>query len=264
MVNKFSNRFPFIYSITPKTTDFMVRDYYFNLQAKKLGINFQNWMGFNSKVLSKFVDFKEINQSSPKEPFGFKLVTMAHISLLEYAYEMEYPNLVVFENDVLFYKDFNKIIDSALQDLPEDWDVFYLGATYSEKNSVMIKVGEYLYNLRGSFLTAHSYAINRKAMKRIIDRFYGLLNESKSLYCIDQFLGHFIASDDKYNVYGVVPKLTDQGYFGEKSLSCPTEFDTFTGHPSDFKSSSIVVREPHFEEHKVLYSIRKEDYLHHV
>ena len=44
--------------------------------------------------------------------------------------------VLICEDDALFREDFNEVLDDYMADLPEDWDIFYLGALKNEVKPV--------------------------------------------------------------------------------------------------------------------------------
>jgi GR25 family glycosyltransferase involved in LPS biosynthesis len=53
----------------------------------------------------------------------------SHIEVLEKAKAQQLPYVLIFEDDVTFPLDFDFRFQQCLNDLPEDWDLFYLSGT---------------------------------------------------------------------------------------------------------------------------------------
>jgi len=49
--------------------------------------------------------------------------------ILEEAQNKNFRRILCFDDDVIFHKDFNDLIDKAIQKVPQDWKLLYLGAT---------------------------------------------------------------------------------------------------------------------------------------
>jgi hypothetical protein len=80
------------------------------------------------------------------------------------------------EDDVLF-KDLTHLPD-ALNELPEDWDIVYLGANVTENRPEF-----YSHNLRRvrSAWTTHAVGYSRKAVEKIVEMYKGDW-ESEGMY----------------------------------------------------------------------------------
>lgn len=57
----------------------------------------------------------------PTRPFFYRLLHLTPLRFL-------YPNLAVFEDDVVLADNFTSQLHAALEELPDDWDVLLLGA----------------------------------------------------------------------------------------------------------------------------------------
>ena len=93
--------------------------------------------------------------------------TLSHYNLVKHAKEKNLDNIFIFEDDFYFI-DYNlKKIEDAFKELPQDWDVFYLGYNPTEK---LITYSENLYRIYGAW-TTHAYAINKKFYDVILNNF---------------------------------------------------------------------------------------------
>ena len=116
----------------------------------------------------------------------------SHMKVIEYAYKNNYKNVLVLEDDVCF--DVEKICNTEILsnignfiDNNKDWDLFYVGGMpyykFGNYNDLIIK---------GEWILAHSYIVNRKCMQYIIkhkrilpfnfcfaDYYYIILNKLK-------------------------------------------------------------------------------------
>jgi GR25 family glycosyltransferase involved in LPS biosynthesis len=91
----------------------------FNEQAKKIGFGFE---------IHYAIDGKEV---------GIDPIVagrLSHIEVLKTIKDGE--KVLICEDDALFREDFNEALDSYMADLPEDWDIFYLGALKNEVKPV--------------------------------------------------------------------------------------------------------------------------------
>ena len=112
----------------------------FDTQAKKYGIEYQR--------------FSAVPADPPKLPPTWACKE-SHKSVIKQAVEDNVKRLFVFEDDALFVEDFNTKLADLYKELPEDWDMFYLGAWHLEYE----KYKEGLVKMKDSY-SAHAYGIN--------------------------------------------------------------------------------------------------------
>lgn len=94
--------------------------------------------------------------------------TMSHIGTIKEAKKNGAKNVLVFEDDAIFYDDVDVrgILFDALNELGDvDWDIFSLGCN---PVGVMTKVGKHLTKLT-QYYVAHAYVVNHTAYDKIIN-----------------------------------------------------------------------------------------------
>jgi|TARA_R110000851_G_scaffold56338_3_gene131765 GR25 family glycosyltransferase involved in LPS biosynthesis len=96
--------------------------------------------------------------------------SLSHYKILKEAKELGLSNILIFEDDILFKDDWEKIYTDNYKDIPEDWDMLYL-STNSIYKVITSKVSERISKAHNC-LTTHSYAIKSRlfnlAMEHII------------------------------------------------------------------------------------------------
>lgn len=112
----------------------------FDKQAKSLGINYERLQAIES------VDAR----------LGCKLSHMAAIS----KYDSEV--IFVFEDDAVFVDDFEKKFEEAMNSVPRDWHMLYLGAHLLQKQPVN---DHWVRSLECS--STHAYAVKREFIPKI-------------------------------------------------------------------------------------------------
>lgn len=108
--------------------------------------------------------------------------------------------LLVLEDDALFCENFNEKFAEVMQTLPENWDIFYLGALIDEKTGKVEKVNDHWAKQIVSTGT-QAYCINPKRVKR----FYDEIKDKE--WFIDVEL-RVLA--EQYNAYIAQPNLVTQ------------------------------------------------------
>jgi GR25 family glycosyltransferase involved in LPS biosynthesis len=77
--------------------------------------------------------------------------------------------ILVLEDDAYFVDDFQERFDQVIQTLPENWDVFYLGALLDKRTGKVIKVNNDWYRQIVSTGT-QAYSVHPDIMQYCIDR----------------------------------------------------------------------------------------------
>lgn len=142
------------------------------------------------KILEE--DFPYLDQKS-KSQLGCAL---SFYRILKNAYDNEFKNVLIFEDDFYFIYPKEKteeILSNSIKDLPQEWDILYLGANvmYDFSNNPMSSFKKHLFKLNSAYCT-HSIGFSKKGISLIIDKFpneaifiYEMLNNYKA---IDVFL----------------------------------------------------------------------------
>jgi GR25 family glycosyltransferase involved in LPS biosynthesis len=84
------------------------------------------------------------------------------------AIEKKYNNILIFEDDCYFVEGKSTVdwtMDKAIKELPEDYQILYLGAQVT--NGFKRRQGECLFQLDLAFAT-HAWALSRQGMMEII------------------------------------------------------------------------------------------------
>ena len=154
-------------------------------------------------VLSHFQDHEiEVERvSGIKEQIGYDGCRKTHLKLLSEASDSIF---MVLEDDVLFYDGWEAYLDMAMSQLPEDWDMLYLGATL---NKPIERYSKNLYTLKAGYTT---HAIIYKN-GRVIDY---ILEANGGGRKIDVFYADEV--QEKFNCFITYPMLaTQRGGFSD-------------------------------------------------
>ena len=103
---------------------------------------------------------------------------LAHLNGLRLAKELN-QNVLMFEDDVVFVDDYIKIIHNAVNELPENWDMFYLGANIT---GTVHQVSSQLGRLTSARAT-HAYGVNHNFISKLIETVEAKA-ESKPIDCV--------------------------------------------------------------------------------
>jgi GR25 family glycosyltransferase involved in LPS biosynthesis len=117
-----------------KLNDFFDKIYVINLDRR-----LDRWESVSKQLKDLNVEFTRVSAVDGKalEIPGWQACTMSHRKVLQEAQDIGLNNVLIFEDDVVFTKDFSERLSKAIAELPEDWDIFYLGASF-HKTTVQI------------------------------------------------------------------------------------------------------------------------------
>lgn len=166
----------------------------FITQCKKYNLgNFEFFNAIDGNSLS--------NNHYPLLNGAYGLI-LSNIEILKNAKNDKLNNILIMEDDCVFSDEITKI-DSYLEQLPSDWDMFYLGGNHNigwGNTPPPYEVNEMIVKLHNTF-TTHFVAINSKLFDVLIDEL------STFSYPIDVI---YTKIQKKYNVYCTKITITTQ------------------------------------------------------
>jgi GR25 family glycosyltransferase involved in LPS biosynthesis len=130
---------------------------------------------------------------------------ISHYSCIKQAKDLGYKSILIFEDDVTFLNNFNNIIESYLNVVPDDWDVLYLySGLYRWTNDHY-----WVDNSQNKLFT--SCGVNGCIAYGLRDKFFDVYldNQNKSFQITDNFCNR-LQHQFKYHFYSVVPNLCAQ------------------------------------------------------
>lgn len=149
----------------PDKKDFMQEKF------DKLGIEVE-WFhavpyGFAEEIVKSLKpsvqDFPRFNIHTPNE-FG---AAMSHYTVIKTALLQGHKNIFVFEDDVMFRKNFNEELDKYLDKAPENWDMLMLYSFMYKIQPLNVRVNLRWVKSYNSW-SLMSYGMNERAMKQYI------------------------------------------------------------------------------------------------
>lgn len=122
-----------------------------------------------------------------------KATSQSHKNVIQIAKERGYKNVLVLEDDALFYKNeiAISIIEKSLDELSkiEDWDVFFLGANLHDKE----------LNLQSNHLikcdcciSSHAYILNEKCFDSILSNGFDKPFDVMDIFLNNNFKNKYI------------------------------------------------------------------------
>lgn len=125
---------------------------------------------------------------------------LSHAKIFDDAIESGYDRILIFEDDVEFFPDAYTNLEKSLNELPSDWDMFYLGANLDAYPAY--EISEHIAKLVGAYST-HAYAIRRNLFQTLFD-----INSDTSIKHNDVYYSQNIHPN--YNCYLAMPLIAGQ------------------------------------------------------
>lgn len=163
-------------------------------EFNKFGIYAEFIYGIDGKNLFKSNIISSDNTPVSQGDMG---CTLSHLKIARLAKQRGIEQYFVFEDDVELADNFNEVFDNYIKQVPEDWDMIYLGGNHmGGTHYVMPNVAKIFRTY-----TTHAYAIRGRAIDAIIEEL-GKENEK-----VDIAISNI---HEKYNCYVIRPHLAFQ------------------------------------------------------
>ena len=130
--------------------------------------------------------------------------TMAHLNVYLKAYNEKCESFLVVEDDCVFHEHLNKIWSNCIDQLPEDWDLLYLGGMYDPTKGSIKPVSDNLLKCSG-IMSTHCYAVRNTILLKLMSTFL-----KDYPYLTDSADGFLCQIQKECNTYMVSPPLAWQ------------------------------------------------------
>jgi GR25 family glycosyltransferase involved in LPS biosynthesis len=157
-------------------------------QMKKLTNNFQYFEAINGH---------ELDYSGPLLK-GEQGIRLTHLKLLNYAKQHNLEQILVLEDDIVLAENFQDQIGAILSDLPEDYNLLYLGGAHKAYPN---HIKGNLYKVRDT-VTLHGLLINSNMYDILIQT----IEDNPGI----QVDNAYALTQSKYNAYVCYPHLAWQ------------------------------------------------------
>jgi hypothetical protein len=151
----------------------------------------------------------ELNAAGTYSAEGYAIAcTTSHARAVQLAAELNWRNVLIFEDDAMFYTDNYDpipIIEQALDGLSDiPWDLFYLGVDLGTRHSTLDEIAPHLVHVRES-ICAHAYIVNSNV-------FPSILAAAQTKMHMDCYLSSY---DNKYAAYPLCAIQRSDGYMND-------------------------------------------------
>lgn len=161
---------------------------------------------------------------------------LSHRAIIQEAKDNGHKNVLVFEEDAVFHKDFKNLLAKNIRELSSvNWDVFYLGAciweTRPPKPKRVFANAKNCQNLK--ILTrstcTQALAYNHTCYDHLLESIpstMGVMQQwCKKHAAIDQWLMYHMQGSDNFNCYITEPRICSQPFLmGPNKQDKPQDF----------------------------------------
>ncbi|CAG8809853.1 3759_t:CDS:1, partial [Racocetra fulgida] len=139
---------------------------------------------------------------------------LSHYEIFESIIENGYEIALIFEDDVDMERNFTDIMTEALHNVPDDWDLLYLGHCGEQKGEY-IETNLTVHALHKSLFAQclHGYAVSAKGTKKLIEK----LNIDKPENHVDVDISNLVVAGE-ITSYSIHPQIVVQ-FNGVNDLS---------------------------------------------
>jgi GR25 family glycosyltransferase involved in LPS biosynthesis len=162
-------------------------------------------------------DVNEINQKYPKINHpetkmteGEKSLALKHSWIVQDMHEKKYASALVLEDDAVLCDNFPQYFDAYMNQLPNDWDIGWVGSCFNLKEPQIPGVNVYRTN-RGSRCT-HAFCISQQFAEKTVKEMSNVNLPS------DHFYNYIVRKFD-INNYWFQPPLAFQSLEFSSSLN---------------------------------------------
>lgn len=204
LFNKLNNYFPHILLINlNKRCDRLLR---MRKLLKKYDIEYEIVTAVDDQDYLVKEDFNRIIGITKLKNIKEYSYLLTYIKALRYAKNKGYPSVLILEDDLYFHKKFKSILNN-LNNIPQKWDIIYLGAFQNQDSILFNTINSNWYTAKqtnGSFANVISCSIYESLLKRL----------EKRMTTVDTELIKIQEGNNSYVIYpNLIISETDDNYY---------------------------------------------------
>ena len=170
----------------------------------------------NGTLLHTSVSFSKVFKTLPNITAGEVGCFLSHYEIWTHMIECNIPSCIVYEDDAHFVTNYNEILSQVLKELPEDFNILYLGGRFTPNCTPDMKfftqvsqhIVKHRTNIKYSMIhqdrTTHAYIISLKYAKLLCT--HVLQNKDTLCVAVDHFLLKWLLKRnmDVHNVHPLI------------------------------------------------------------
>lgn len=151
-------------------------------------------------ILFESVNGKKLNNPT-KLKDGMYGLLMTYIEIYEDWKNKGYDSILIIEDDCIFLDDFNKNLESYINNVPKDWDMLYFGGNHNyHMGYTTEKINDYCMKLTNTY-SAHCVLLKDYVFEDLINHLKNMNIENDVMLATLQ---------KKYNAYSPINTFTKQ------------------------------------------------------
>jgi len=99
-------------------------------------------------------------------------IALKHLHIIVESFKNEYDSVLIFEDDIKLVKDFSKKFNNYKAQLPNDWDILWIGGSHNLHMQYKKPINVY-FTEKGS-RCSHAYLLSKSCIKKIIHKLYNI------------------------------------------------------------------------------------------
>lgn len=143
------------------------------------------------------IDGNKLDYAGPLKK-GIIGCAMSHRNIIQSAQEAGLKSILILEDDVEFDPELNEKFTEWIKEVPDDWDMLYLGGNHNAKT--ITKCSDHLMRCTNTY-TTHAYAVKNTIYDLILDHLQNIDKELDIIYADIQ---------KQCNAYCFTPRLAWQ------------------------------------------------------
>jgi len=132
--------------------------------CKSVGLEFERYPAIVGSELQDYYEYEKYYSDRIRWNTGAAGLAQTTYNIVKEAMEKKYSSILIMEDDVEFRPELKLFVETAMEHIPEDWEMFYFGATHHEPYEL---IGPFLAKLRNAN-ACHCYAIHSRAFERVL------------------------------------------------------------------------------------------------
>jgi len=148
--------------------------------------------------LASLITKNNIGRFNPTQPYEFG-AALSHYTVIKKAYTEGYNQVFIFEDDVMFHKDFNKKIQKYLDTMPNDTNIALLYSFIYDLLPQHTRVNSRWMKSYKAW-SVMAYGIDYKAMG-----YY--LKMQDNFFTQSDGVTYSMQEDDRWNIYSAMPSI---------------------------------------------------------
>ncbi len=211
-----------------------------NKSFKNTGLKLTRWNAVYGKDLSE-EEIKNVTTPISYHTIPHSIIGcwLSHYNIWKHIVENKETNVLILEDDAYPVDNFTNKLYKYWKEVPDDWDMIYLGCTGTCSGAPLVKILFHTITLKknspiykntkkckhvykpGYPLNLHSYMLSYNGAKKIINH----PKMKKITGHIDGKIAHHVLNNNDFNVYAFTPQLAYQnesfGYSDNTSSTHP-------------------------------------------